>query len=298
MAGIWGAVRAGSDPFCPWTHLPTGPPYAAWKPSPLQCYVPTTLPYYWVWLLSNKPLPSAQSLVLVHTGPLEWSLPRTNGPHAQAMGTGAFLDSDAARPGPLDLSPQDSLDTSPSTDFSCYHSPLRARGLVLHKLLWLLSLKLWLTRNTQAWPRLGSQIAHIEHIVKWVNLSKGAGCFGDHVSGCLENWRGYLHEGSCLYSRIQYYCLPSFLFRVTNTQAHEGVIVIYWTEVAYTSSLRNTTNSRPVEQWLRSYLLLLTKYSWSLVIWPYLNTPRQSCFKTSSFISSQRVYLYRFYHGY
>lgn len=69
-------------------------------------------------------------------------------PHAQAIGTRAFLDSEAARPGPLDLPPQDSLDTSPSTDFSCYHSPLRAGGLALHKLLRLLSLKLWLTRNT------------------------------------------------------------------------------------------------------------------------------------------------------
>lgn len=98
-------------------------------------------------------------------------------PYAQAIGTRAFLDSEAAKPGPLDLPPQDSLDTSPSTDFSCYNSPLPAGGLALHKLLRLLSLKLWLTKNTHASPRLGSQIAHIEHIVKWVNLSKGTGCF-------------------------------------------------------------------------------------------------------------------------
>lgn len=29
MAGIWGTVGAGPDPFCPWTHLTPGPPYAA-----------------------------------------------------------------------------------------------------------------------------------------------------------------------------------------------------------------------------------------------------------------------------
>lgn len=29
MAGIWRTVRSGSDPFCPCTHLTTGPPYAA-----------------------------------------------------------------------------------------------------------------------------------------------------------------------------------------------------------------------------------------------------------------------------
>lgn len=128
LAHIWGAVRAGSDPFYPWTHLSTGPPYAAWKPSPLPCHVPTILPCWRVWLLSNQPFPSAQSLVVVSTGPLECSLPRTNGPRSQTMGTGAFLDSDAARCGPLDLRPQGSLDTSPSIDFCCHHSPLWARG--------------------------------------------------------------------------------------------------------------------------------------------------------------------------
>lgn len=66
-----------------------------------------------------------------------------------AVGTGAFLDSDAARPGPLDLPPRDSLDPSPSTDFACHHGP-RGQGALLHKLLRLLSLKLQLTRNTQA----------------------------------------------------------------------------------------------------------------------------------------------------
>lgn len=45
-----------------------------------------------------------------------------------AVGTGAFLDSDAARPGPLDLPPRDSLDPSPSTDFACHHGPPRAGG--------------------------------------------------------------------------------------------------------------------------------------------------------------------------
>lgn len=70
-------------------------------------------------------------------------------PMHNAIGTGVFMDSDAARPGPLDLPCQDSLDTSPSTDF-CHHSPLRAGGLSLHKLSRLLSLQLWLMSNTQA----------------------------------------------------------------------------------------------------------------------------------------------------
>lgn len=90
-----------------------------------------------------------------------------------------------------------------------------------------------------------------------------------HVSGCLENWKGYLHEGSCLTILwIQYYCLPNFLFRVPNTQAHEQVMVTHWTEAAYRTSLtkEHTTDTLPTEEWLRSYLLLLMKYSQSLVI--------------------------------
>lgn len=150
----------------------------------------------------------------------------------------------------------------------------------------------WLTRNTQAWSRLGSQIAHIEHIVKWVKLSKGTGCFWDHMwVGVWKTGKSICMKASVwLYSRIQYYCLPSFLFRVTNMQAHGGAgVVSCWTEAAYSGSLTEEHHTPPIEWWFRSYLLLLRKYFWSLVIWPYLNTPRQSCFKTSSFISSQSI---------
>lgn len=161
--------------------------------------------------------------------------------------------------------------------------PPAGRGAHPPQLSRFLSLKLWLTRNTQAWHMLGSQMAHIEPIVKWVKLSKGTGCFWDHM--WVDVWR--TGKGICmkapvwLYCRIQNDCLPTFLFRVTNTQAHDRVIVIYWTEAAYNSYLRNSTNIRPIEQWLRSYLLLLLKYSQSLVIWPYLSTCRQSGFKIS-----------------
>ena len=178
-----------------------------------------------------------------HSG---WSLPRTIGPVHTAMGTGAFLDSDAARPGPLDLPPQDSLDPSLSTDFFCHHGPPRAGGFSLHKLSSLLSIKLWLTRNTQAWPRLGSQIAHIEHIVKWVKPSKGTGCFWDHMwVGVWRTGKGICMKAPVwLYSRIQYYCLPNFLLRVPNTQAHKGVMVIHCTEAAYSTYFNWGTHHR------------------------------------------------------
>ena len=93
-------------------------------------------------------------------------------------------------------------------------------------------------KKHSAWPRLGSQIAHIEHIVKWVKLSKGTGCFWDHMwVGVWRTGKGYLHEGSCLtIFWIQYYCLPNFLFRVPNTQAHKQVMVTHWTEAAYRTS--------------------------------------------------------------
>lgn len=76
------------------------------------------------------------------------------------------------------------------------------------------------------------------------------------MSGCLENWKGYLHEGSCLTILwIQYYCLPNFLFRVPNTQAHEQVMVTHWTEAAYRTSLTKEHTRRPANRRVAQILL-------------------------------------------
>lgn len=76
------------------------------------------------------------------------------------------------------------------------------------------------------------------------------------MSGCLENWKAYLYEGSCLTVFQDPVLLPSQLPLQSNQHTGpRGVTVIYWIEAAYSPSLTEEHHKRPTSRTVAQILL-------------------------------------------